>query len=178
MMEQYKQDYYVMTQKPWKTGGGVMRTIKHRNLRACFWGRLASSNSKLSGIGRLIFRLHENKYGLEISFHNIAGGLLLLHPFNITVNSRAVLGHNVTLFKGCTIGSVRSGPREGVPVIGDRVTLCVNSTVVGNVTIGNDVLIAANTMVDFDVPDNSVVFGNPGQIRYKENASKDYLTGL
>lgn len=123
-------------------------------------------------------KCHKKHYGLEISFQHISGGLLLLHPFNITVNSRAVLGHNVTLFKGCTIGSVRSGKREGVPVIGDRVTLCVNSTVVGNVKIGNDVLIAANAMVDFDVSDHSIVFGNPGQIRHKERASKDYLTGL
>lgn len=94
------------------------------------------------------------------------------------MNSRAVLGHNVTLFKGSTIGSVRSGKREGVPTVGDRVTLCVNSTVVGNVKIGNDVLIASNSFVDIDVPDHSIVYGNPAQIKYKERASKDYLTGL
>ncbi len=158
--------------------GGV-RTIKHRNLRFCFFGRMASSNRKIiSSMGHLIQKHYENRYGLEISFSNISGGLLLLHPYNITVNSRARLGKNVTLFKGSTIGSVRSGRREGVPVIGDRVVLCVNATVVGNVKIGNDVLVAANTLVDFDVPDNSVVIGNPGQIIHKKNASKDYLTGL
>lgn len=102
----------------------------------------------------------------------------MAHPYNITVNSKAVLGRNVTLFKGCTIGSIRSGRREGVPTIGDRVTLCVNSSVIGNITIGNDVLIAAGAMVDFDVPPHSVVIGNPGIIKHKENASKDYLTGL
>lgn len=126
----------------------------------------------------MIRRHHEHKYGLEINFTNIGGGILLAHPYNITVNSRARLGCNITLFKGCTIGSVRSGKREGVPTIGDRVTLCVNSTVVGNITVGNDVLIAANAMVDFDVPSHSIVIGNPGVIRHKENASKDYLSGL
>jgi serine O-acetyltransferase len=45
----------------------------------------------------------------------------------------------------------------------------------GNVTIGNDVLIAAGAYVNFDVPDNSVVIGNPGVIHHKENPSKDYL---
>lgn len=178
MLEKYQEDYFVMTQRNWGIGG-VLRTIKHRNLSVCFWGRIASSNSiVLSKLGKIVYKHYENKYGLEITFKNIGGGLLLLHPYNITVNSRAILGHNVTLFKGCTIGSVRSGKREGVPIIGDRVTLCVNSTVVGNVKIGNDVLIAANAMVDFDVPDHSLVFGNPGQVKHKENASKDYLTGL
>ena len=53
--------------------------------------------------------------------------------------------------------------------------LCVNATVVGNINIGNDVLIAANAMVDFDVPDHSVVIGNPGVIHEKYNASQDYV---
>lgn len=179
MFKSYFEDYYVMTQKQWKFLGGVMRTMKHRNLRFCFWGRLSTCNNQLlSRLSGCVCRHYENRYGLEIGFRNIDGGLLLLHPFNITVNSRAILGHNVTLFKGCTVGSVRSGKREGVPVIGNRVTLCVNSTVVGNVKIGDDVLVTANSMVDFDVPNHSVVIGNPGKIYYKENASKDYLTGI
>ena len=103
---------------------------------------------------------------------------MLAHPYNITVNSRATLGENITLFKGCTIGSIRSGKREGVPAIGDRVAIMMNATVCGNIKIGNDVLIAANSFVDFDVPDNSVVIGSPGVIHYKEKASKDYMTGL
>lgn len=179
MLKKYIDDYEKMTSRPWNFWGGVLRTIKHRNLRICFFGRLAASCVPiLSSLGRLAQNHYEKSYGIEIAFNNIDGGLLLLHPYNITVNSRAIVGKDCTLFKGCTIGSVRSGKREGVPTIGDRVVLCVNSTVVGNIRVGNDVLIAANSMVDFDVPDNSIVFGNPGQIRYKENAGKDYMTGL
>ena len=47
--------------------------------------------------------------------------------------------------------------------------------VCGKVVIGDDVLIAANAFVNFDVPSNSVVIGNPGIIHKKENASVDYL---
>lgn len=46
---------------------------------------------------------------------------------------------------------------------------------VGGITIGNDVLIAAGAYVNFDVPDNSVVIGNPGRIYYKENPTRDYM---
>lgn len=49
-----------------------------------------------------------------------------------------------------------------------RVPLC------GGIHIGSNVLIAANSFVDFDVPDNSIVVGNPGTIHHKEEATKDY----
>ena len=48
----------------------------------------------------------------------------------------------------------------------------LNSTVVGNIKIGNNVLIAPNSFVNFDVPDNSVVIGNPAVIHKKENLQK------
>lgn len=47
---------------------------------------------------------------------------------------------------------------------------------VGNITIGNDVMIAPGAYVNFDVPDNSVVIGNPGVIHQKEHAADDYFT--
>lgn len=115
-------------------------------------------------------------YGNEIpSFDKIDEGLMLCHGYGITVNENAVMGKDVTLFKGCTVG-VRSGKNAGAPVIGDRVVLCCNSTVVGNITIGNDVMIAPGAYVNFDVPDNSVVIGNPGVIHQKEHVADDYFT--
>ena len=43
------------------------------------------------------------------------------------------------------------------------------------IIIGNDVLIAPNTFVNFDVPDHSIVIGSPGKIIAKENPTKDYI---
>ena len=51
----------------------------------------------------------------------------------------------------------------------------VNSTIVGKIKIGNNVLIAPNSFVNVDVPDNSVVVGNPCKIIYKENATENYI---
>ena len=50
-----------------------------------------------------------------------------------------------------------------------------NAVIVGNVKIGKDVLIAPLTFVNFDVPDHSIVIGNPGKIIPKENATADYI---
>ncbi len=103
------------------------------------------------------------------------GGICLCHPFGITVNQGLILGDNVVLFKGCTIGSIRSGKRAGVPQIGDRVVICCNAMVCGGITIGNDVLISSNAFVDFVMPDHSIVLGNPAVIHERINPAKDYI---
>lgn len=60
-------------------------------------------------------------------------------------------------------------------MIGDRVVIEAHAVVVGNVKIGCDVVIAANAFVNFDVPDHSVVLGNPGVIHHKENAAAQFI---
>lgn len=80
------------------------------------------------------------------------------------MHNEAVIGENATLFKGVTIGIISHGKRKGVPKIGNNVTIYANATVCGGITIGNNVIIAPNAFVNFDVPDNSVVIGNPGVV--------------
>lgn len=103
------------------------------------------------------------------------GGLLFGHSYCITINPEARIGAHVNIHKGVTIGIENRGVRQGVPTIGNRVWIGVNATVVGRITIGNDVLIAPNTFVNCDVPDHSVVFGNPCIIKRRENATEGYL---
>lgn len=85
------------------------------------------------------------------------------------------IGKHVNLHKGCVIGRENRGKREGVPTIGDRVWIGINAVIIGNIKIGNDVLIAPNAYVNFDVPDHSIVVGNPGTIRHRDNATEKYL---
>lgn len=68
------------------------------------------------------------------------------------------------------------GKRRGNPVIGDNVWIGSNACVVGNITIGDDVLIAPLSFVNFDVPSHSIVVGNPAVVKYKENATEGYIT--
>lgn len=75
-----------------------------------------------------------------------------------------------------TIGVENRGKRRGAPIIGDEVWIGVNSTIVGNITIGNDVLIAPNTFVNKSIPSHSVVYGNPCIIKFRENATYAYIT--
>lgn len=67
------------------------------------------------------------------------------------------------------------GQRKGTPVIGNNVWIGVNATIVGAIKVGNDVLIAPNTYVNCDIPDHSVVFGNPCIIKHRDNATEEYI---
>ena len=114
--------------------------------------------------------------GIEIAYTTKIGkGLYLGHAYNITINPNAVISENVNLHKGVTIGAELRGSRKGVPIIGDRVWIGINATVVGNIQIGDDVLIASNSFVNCDIPSHSIVFGNPCIIKHCEDATKDYI---
>lgn len=127
-------------------------------------------------IYKFLFILEKRRYLMEISEDtDIKGGLYLGHPFCITLNPRVSIGQNVNIHKGVTIGQENRGKRAGCPVIGNSVWIGVNATIVGKITIGDDVLIAPNTFVNCDVPSHSVVFGNPCIIKRKENATDGYI---
>lgn len=124
----------------------------------------------------LFSHLLNRRVSIEIpSSVRIGKGILILHPYGITINSHAVIGDNFTIMKGATIGNTKSGKRPGSPIIGNNVYVGLNSTIVGGIHIGDNVLVAANTFINFDVPDDSVVIGSPGIVHKKENASHPYI---
>lgn len=115
------------------------------------------------------------KYGIEVKTSTPIGkGFCMCHPYNITISPFSKIGENVNIMKGATIG-ISAGKRPGAPTIGNCVYIGINSTVVGGITIGNDVMIAPNSFVNFDVPDHSIVIGNPAKIIHKDNATKEYV---
>lgn len=125
---------------------------------------------------RFLRKKMQAHYGLEIPGQATIGeGFYIGHAYGITVNPDAVIGRNCNIHKGVTIGQENRGKRKGAPVPGDCVWLGVNSTVVGAVTIGDDVLIAPNSYVNCDVPSHSIVIGNPCRIIPRDNATEGYV---
>ena len=106
---------------------------------------------------------------------SIGEGLYIGHLGRVIIHPEAKLGKNINIGTGVTIGMENRGARKGTPVISDNCWIGTNAVVVGNVKIGSDVLIAPLTYVNFDVPDHSIVVGNPGRIIPRENATADYI---
>ena len=118
----------------------------------------------------------QRKRGIEFPWCvNVGKGLYLGHLYNLTLNPAAVIGENCNIHKGVVIGQENRGIRKGVPTIGNRVFIGINAAVVGKITIGDDVLIAANSYVNCDVPSHSIVIGNPCIIKSRENATEGYI---
>lgn len=180
MLQSFKEDYYRMTGRHW---GGVMSWL---NLRCnyslkylLFLRKRQSTSGKIARKLYVLKQIRWNKqYGLDIQTDQIGKGLYLGHAHNINVNPRAVIGDNCNLAKGVTIGQENRGERIGAPKIGNRVWIGTNAVVVGNITVGDDVLIAPNCYVNRDIPAHSVVIGNPCKIINKENATEGYVTCL
>lgn len=105
----------------------------------------------------------------------IGKGLIIGHWGTIVINNEVEFGEQIFLTHNVTIGRDVRGKRKGVPTIGNRVCIRAGSTVVGNIHIGDDVLIAPNTFVNFDVPSHSIVIGNPATVHYRENATEGHL---
>lgn len=128
---------------------------------------------------RTIYEHLKIKYMMDIPAKvEIGKGFRIEHIGGIVINPYAKIGENVTILNGVTIGSQIRGKNKGYPNIGNLVWIGSNSIIVGNIKIGDNVLIAPGSFVNFDVPDNSIVIGNPGKIIEKENATIGYIENI
>jgi serine O-acetyltransferase len=83
---------------------------------------------------------------------NIGEGLFICHGFATGITSKSI-GRNCTIFQQVTIGNT-----DGCPTILDNVTVYAGAIIIGDVTIGNNSVIGANSTIYRDVPDNCTVF--------------------
>jgi len=125
---------------------------------------------------RALLLHYSYKYGFQILPNTRIGkGLYIGHRGPVVINGLAELGDNCTLAHIVTIGQTNRGERTGCPKIGNRVCIGAGAVVVGKIVIGDNVLIAPNAYVNFDVPDNSIVIGNPAVVKQDVNATEGYV---
>jgi serine O-acetyltransferase len=113
------------------------------------------------------FLSHINRFltGVEIHPGAVLGeGLFIDHGMGIVIGETAVVGRNVTIYKGVVLGGTGKEKGKRHPTIGDNVVISSSSTVLGSIRIGNNVKIGAGSVVLKDVPDNCTVVGVPGRV--------------
>jgi serine O-acetyltransferase len=98
--------------------------------------------------------------GISIPPGTCDRGLSVAHTGSIVVNDRARIGSFCRIHSGTNIGV----HADGVPQLGSRVYLAPGAVLFGAITVGDDVLIGANSVVNRDVPSNVTVAGAPARV--------------
>lgn len=107
-------------------------------------------------------------FGIYIPVRANIGKGLTIHNFSGIFICEADIGENCIVFQGVTVGHLRGQPNP--PKIGNNVMLAAGAKVLGSVTIGNNVVVGANSVVMTDIPDNCTVMGIPARIVSRDTA--------
>jgi len=116
-------------------------------------------------IARWISARTKKKTGIDIHpGAQIGDGFFIDHGTGVVIGETAVIGKNVTLYQGVTLGGTGKDTGKRHPTLGDGVTVGAGAKVLGPINIGNHVKVGAGSIVLKDVPDQCTVVGNPGRI--------------
>ncbi len=119
---------------------------------------------KLEEARALNFKAHQET-GCDIHPGATVGERFFIdHATGVVIGETAVIGDDVTLYQGVTLGGVSSSKGKRHPTLGSRIVVGAGAIVLGNITIGDDVRIGAGSVVVKDVPPNCTVVGVPGRI--------------
>jgi putative colanic acid biosynthesis acetyltransferase WcaB len=110
--------------------------------------------------------------GIEIPVSaRIGKGLKIYHGFGLVVHPATVMGSGCVLRHCTTIGTKDNSNvnKQTAPVIGDNVDVGCNAVIIGPITIGKESIIGAGSVVVHNVPEKSVVCGNPARVTKKND---------
>ncbi len=115
--------------------------------------------------GRVVGALVRTLTGVDIHPGAVIGaGLFIDHATGVVIGETTVIGDDVTIYQGVTLGGRSLEPGKRHPTIEDRVIVGAGAKVLGPLVVGHDSRIGANAVVVHDVPPDSVVVGVPGQV--------------
>jgi serine O-acetyltransferase len=185
--ELYKQDItrykkhrrHVSTLRLMLAEQGLWALLQYRVASAIYRSQLPKlAKSPLLLLVIAWLKLVEMTTGISLSHKaKIGPGLYIGHFGNIFVGEDAVIGHTCNIAQGVTIGVSGLGQRRGTPRIGNRVYIAPNAVVVGKITVGDDAMIAANSLATDDVAPHTTVIGVPAQFK-SAHGSEGYLDPL
>lgn len=112
------------------------------------------------------------KTGIEIHpGAKIGKGLFIDHGNGVIIGETTIIGDNVTLYQGVTLGGTGKEHGKRHPTIGNNVMISAGAKVLGSFTIGDNSKIGAGSVVLDEVPPNSTVVGVPGRVVKRNNMS-------
>jgi len=120
---------------------------------------------KVPFLPRLISQINRSITGIEIHpGAKIGRRLFIDHGMGVVIGETTIIGDDVTLYQGVTLGGTGKERGKRHPTIGNNVIISAGAKVLGSITIGNNVIIGSGAVVVKSVPDDCTVVGVPGRI--------------
>lgn len=114
---------------------------------------------------RLISQKAARKTGIEIHPGAVIGkGLFIDHGAGVVIGETTIIGDNVTLYQGVTLGGTGKETGKRHPTLGDNVMVSAGAKLLGSFTVGENSKIGAGSVVLNEVPPNCTVVGVPGRV--------------
>ena len=141
--------------------------LLYSGVQALVWYRISHSLLKLKIpiVPRFISQFAKFITGIEIHpGARIGDGIFIDHGMGVIIGETAIVGDNVTLYQGVTLGGTGKERGKRHPTVGNNVVIGAGAKVLGNISIGDNSYIGANAVVIKDIPPNSTVVGVPGRL--------------
>jgi len=137
---------------------------------AIFWYRISNRlyRSGFRSLARIIMGI--NQLFTNIDIHpgaTIGRRVFIDHGFGVVIGQTTVIEDDVLIYQGVTLGGVSLTPGKRHPTIKSGVVIGAGAKVLGNITIGTNSKIGANSVVVREVPDNSTAIGIPAHVIQK-----------
>jgi serine O-acetyltransferase len=119
-------------------------------------------------LGRWLSEVARFLTGIEIHpAAKIGRRLFIDHGMGVVIGETAVIGDDITLYQGVTLGGTGKEQGKRHPTIEDNVVVGSGAKILGNITVGRNCRIGAGSVVLRNVPENSTVVGVPGHIIFR-----------
>lgn len=156
--------------------GGLRAFLREQSIYPIAWYRfgrflMSIKNQKIRRITLIpyyfLFRFIELIFGISLPPEaQIGGGLRIWHFGQIFINSETIIGEGCTLRQNVTIGSKAAD--GAAPVIGNNVDIGAGAMIIGEINIGDNCRVGAMSLVNKNVPCDSIAYGIPVVIKSRE----------
>ena len=120
---------------------------------------------KIKLLARFLSHIARFLTGIEIHpAVKIGKNLFIDHGMGVVIGETSIIGDNVTIYQGVTLGGTKHIKKKRHPTISDNVTIGAGAKVLGPIKVGKNSKIGANSVVTKSVPSNTTVVGIPGRI--------------
>ncbi len=153
--------------------------INYSGMHALWLHRIAHRLWKRADTKLLARTLSQfNRFATGVEIHpgaQIGRRVVIDHGMGIVIGETAVVGDDVLIYHGVTLGGTSGHRVKRHPTVGSRVLIGAGAKLLGNITIGDDSRIGANAVVTRDAPANSVLTGVPARVRQRTPAEQDLV---